>query len=210
MLYKESVNNETLELIINLQNKKYLQKFYLVGGTALALQLGHRQSIDIDLFSNFSFDAQEILEQLSYDFQFKLFYSTINTLKGSINNIQVDILAHRYQYIAETIIQNNISMVSLQDIAAMKLNAISTNGQRAKDFIDIFYLLKIYKMSDIINFYKKKYNQDNDINILKSLIYFDDVDIAELPVMLREPKLKWSVIKKTITKTVTDFVKNSK
>jgi len=210
MLYKETVDDTTLELIKKLQKAEYLQDFLLVGGTALALQLGHRKSVDIDLFSNFNFDTQQILEQISHDFQFKVFYTAANTLRGSINNIQVDILAHRYQYVGEKVIIENISQISLQDISAMKLNAISTSSQRVKDFIDIYYLLKIFKMNEIINFYKQKYIQENEINILKSLVYFDDVDLSDWPLMVKEPKLKWNDIKKNITKKVTDFVKNPK
>jgi len=207
MFYKETVDTATLELIQKLQSTEYLRNFYLVGGTALSLQLGHRKSIDIDLFSNFNFDAQLLLEQISFDFHFKVFFSEKNTLKGSINNIKVDILAHRYQYIAETTIIDNISILSLQDIAAMKLNAVSTSGQRVKDFIDIFYLLEKFELNEIIDFYKKKYNQDNDINILKSLVYFDDVDLTDWPVMVKNDKLSWTIVKKKLTKAVTDFIK---
>jgi len=141
MLQTQTVEPSTLELIKKLQEKDYLKDFHLVGGTALALNLGHRQSIDIDLFSNFSFDAQQMLEYLSFDFQFKLFYSAINTLKGSISNIQVDIIAHRYPYVKDPISADNITMLSTEYIIAMKINAISTSGHSLKDFIDIFFLL---------------------------------------------------------------------
>ena len=77
MLHKETVDQSTLELLIQIQQKEYMKGFFLVGGTALALKLGHRKSIDIDLFSNFSFDAGQILENLSADFRFNLFFSAI-------------------------------------------------------------------------------------------------------------------------------------
>ena len=68
MLYKETVDSTTLELLNSLQSKPYLKGFYLVGGTALALKLGHRKSVDLDLFSNFNFDVEQLLENLSADF----------------------------------------------------------------------------------------------------------------------------------------------
>ena len=86
MLHKETVDKQTLDLISELQKKTYLIDFYLVDGTALSLQLGHRKSIDIDLFCNFNFDAQQLLEQISNDFDFKIFFSSTNTLKGSIKS----------------------------------------------------------------------------------------------------------------------------
>jgi hypothetical protein len=81
MLYKEAIDRSTLELLIQLQQKEYLNRFYLAGGTALALRLGHRKSVDIDLFSDFSFDAGNLLEKLSADFNFELFFSAVNTIK---------------------------------------------------------------------------------------------------------------------------------
>jgi hypothetical protein len=129
MLPTTAVEAPTLELIKSLQNKPYLQGFYLVGGTALALHLGHRKSLDIDLFSNLSFDAGSLLEQIHQDFSYKLFFTASNTLKGTIENINVDILAHRYRYIAEPQDVHGVKLLSMPDIIAMKLNAISTSGQ---------------------------------------------------------------------------------
>ena len=136
MLHQETVDESTLELLIQLQNKDYLKGFYLAGGTALALSMGHRKSVDIDLFSDFKFDTAAILENLSADFVFQLFFSASNTIKGSINGIQIDILAHRYPLVGEPLFAENISMLSIEDITAMKLNAITVSGQRVKDFID--------------------------------------------------------------------------
>ena len=141
MLYKETISPNTLELLIRLQQKEYLKGFYLVGGTSLALQIGHRTSIDIDLFSDYSFDTGQLLENLNADFGFNLFFSATNTLKGSINGVQVYILAHRYPYVSPPVILDDIAMLSTEDIIAMKLNAISISGQRVKDFIDIYSLL---------------------------------------------------------------------
>ncbi len=202
MLFKKTVDQLTFDLIIKLQEKPYLEGFYLVGGTALALRLGHRRSVDIDLFCNFNFDAQDIFEKISNDFNFKIFYSAANTLKGSINNVQVDILAHRYPHIADLHVSEKIKMLSIQDISAMKLNAVCTNGQRVKDFIDIFYILQQIQLPEMIRFYKTKYNQTNDINVLKSLVWFDDVDLADWPVMIKDPQLTWNKIKKTISDSV--------
>ncbi|MBL7137441.1 MAG: nucleotidyl transferase AbiEii/AbiGii toxin family protein [Bacteroidales bacterium] len=205
----EAVEAPTLELIKSLQSKPYLQGFHLVGGTALALYLGHRKSIDIDLFSNFDFDSSELLEQIHQDFSYQLFHTASNTLKGCIGNINVDILAHRYKVIVEPNVIQGIRLLSERDIIAMKLNAISTSGQRSKDFIDIFYLLNKFNIRQMLDFYTEKYNQQNVAFILKSLIYFDDVDLADWPVLIENPKLKWVDVKKRIEKDVLDYVRNA-
>jgi len=203
----KAVEAPTLELIKSLQSKPYLQGFYLVGGTALALHLDHRKSFDIDLFSNFDFDAARLLEQIQQDFSYQMFFSSTNTLKGSIGNINVDLLAHRYKLIAEPEMLHGVNVLSVPDIIAMKLNAISTSGQRSKDFIDIFYLLKNYDLGKMIKFYQEKYNQQNAGHILKSLIYFNDVDLADWPVLIENPKLKWVDVKKRIEKAVMEYVR---
>jgi hypothetical protein len=209
MLHKETISPHTLELLIRLQQKDYLKGFYLVGGTALALQIGHRTSIDIDLFSDFSFDTGRILENLTADFDFKLFFSASNTLKGSIADVQVDILAHRYPYVSAPLNIEYISMLSTEDIIAMKLNAISISGQRIKDFIDIYYLLNLYSISDMIHFYKKKYVGYNEVNVLKSLTWFEDIDHSDWPLLLQNPDLKWPEITKKIIQETRKYLRKS-
>lgn len=207
MLHKETVDKPTLELLINLQQKLYLEGFYLAGGTALALYLGHRKSVDLDLFSNLDFESGPLLENLSADFPFNLFFSTKNTLKGSINQVQLDILAHRYPLIKPPVTIENVSLLSIEDIIAMKLNAIAVSGQRVKDFIDIFFLLEFFTVKQMVEFYKKKYSQYNEVNVLKSLCWFEDVDISGWPVLLRNPTLKWETIKKMLDKAVLTYLK---
>ena len=91
----------------------------------------------------------------------------------------------------------------------MKLNAISTSGQRSKDFIDIYYLLTIYRLEKMLGFYKEKYNQENTSFILKSLIYFEDVDLADWPVLIENPSLKWADVQKRIEKEVLDYARRA-
>ena len=205
MLPVKAVEAPILELIKSLQSKPYLRGFYLVGGTALALHLNHRKSVDIDLFSDFDFDSAVILEQIQQDFSFQLYLSASNTLKGFIGEINVDLLAHRYELIAEPETIQEVNVLSEPDIIAMKLNAISTSGQRSKDFIDIFYLLNNYDLGRMLGFYQKKYRQENVGHILKSLIYFEDVDLADWPVLIENPKLRWIDVRKRIEKVVMDY-----
>jgi hypothetical protein len=205
MLPVKAVEASTLELIKALQGKPYLKGFYLAGGTALALQLNHRRSVDIDLFSNFDFDAAELLEKMHQDFSYHLFLTAPNTLKGMIGKINVDILAHRYELVGEPEILHGVNALSVPDIIAMKLNAISTSGQRSKDFIDIFYLLQNYDLGSMLGFYQKKYKQENTGHILKSLVYFEDVDLADWPVLIDNPTLKWVDVRKRIEKVIMEY-----
>jgi predicted nucleotidyltransferase component of viral defense system len=208
MLHTQTVDDSILELLRSLQQKKYLNDFFLVGGTALALYYGHRKSIDLDLFTNQSFDASWLLEQLQQDFPIQLHFTSTNTIKGSINNIKVDLIAHRYQYLEEPFVYDDYRILSEKDIIAMKLNAISISGQRSKDFIDLFFALERYSIAEMVSFYQKKYGQQGDMHVLKSLVYFDDVDLSDWPMLIRLPNLKWDNVKAKIEEKVLEYSKS--
>ncbi|MEI6885338.1 MAG: nucleotidyl transferase AbiEii/AbiGii toxin family protein [Bacteroidota bacterium] len=97
---------------------------------------------------------------------------------------------------------DGISLLSMPDIAAMKLNAISLNGQRVKDFIDIYFLLEKYSIGQMLGFYRKKYTLQNDTIVLKSLAWFEDVELADWPVIIKEPKLTWTKVKKRLQQSL--------
>jgi hypothetical protein len=208
MLHTQTVEHSTLELLKSLQDKDYLRGFNLVGGTALALYLGHRTSIDIDLFSDFDFDTAQMLERIQHDYPLQLYYTAPNTIKGSIENVRVDFIAHRYPFLNQPAEIDGFRMLSEPDIIAMKLNAISTSGQRSKDFIDIYFALetKKYSLADMLKFYQTKYSQLGDMHVLKSLMYFDDIDLSDWPVLLRKPHLKWLDISERIEKEVLQLL----
>jgi hypothetical protein len=165
MLRTETVDPTTLELIKELQAKPYLNDFFLVGGTALSLYFGHRKSIDIDLFVNKPFDALDLLEKIQDDFSYQLYFTAISTLKGSIREVNVDLISHRYPLLNPPLSVDGISLLSVADIIAMKLNAISISGQRSKDFIDIYFALEHFAIVDMLSFYKNKYSQSGDMHM---------------------------------------------
>jgi predicted nucleotidyltransferase component of viral defense system len=209
MLHTNTVDPSTLELLRSLQGRSYLENFHLAGGTALALHLGHRTSVDLDLFSNVSFDEERMMEAIQQDYNLRLLYTAPGTLKTIINDVNVDIIVHKYPHLSDPIVTGNVRLYSEGDILAMKINAISVSGERSKDFIDIYYALEKYDISTIISFYRQKYNQQGDMHILKSLLYFDDVDLADWPVLIRDPELKWEEVKESIERAVLAFTREN-
>lgn len=206
MLFKNTIEESTLELLKKLQSTDELKNFCLAGGTALALQIGHRKSIDLDFFTQKDFDSNFLLEFLEQNFDFKLDFSAKNTLKGSINNIKIDLISHKYPLVKPIIEIEDVFLHSIEDIAAMKLNAIAGNGTRSKDFIDVYFILKQYSVKDILDFYKKKYQSRNVLHIIKSLTYFDDISTHDWPEMVLEKELKLSGLKKDIEKKIKQFL----
>jgi len=198
MLHQEASEPATLALIRQLQADPVLDGFLLAGGTALALMIGHRISIDIDLFTRKPFDAEALNEHLEKRYGFSLQFMHKNTLKGFINWVFVDILTHDYPLLVSPLNTDNIVMISKEDIAAMKVNAITGNGTRAKDFVDIYFLLKEFSFKEILDFYSQKYRQRNSFHAVKSLTYFDDIDATAWPNLIREKQLKLKDVRKEI------------
>jgi len=207
MLQTQVLETATLELLKSLQAKDYLLGFNLAGGTALSLYYGHRKSIDLDLFSNQSFDAVQLLENLQQDYPIQLFFTSPSTIKGSIKGVNVDFIAHRYPDLKPPLNSSGVTIFSEEDILAMKLNAISVSGQRSKDFVDIYFALEHFRLGEILRFYREKYQQRDSTHVLKSLVFYDDVDLSDWPVLLKQPNLNWTIAKNTIEKAVLNFVK---
>lgn len=207
MLFKETVSSATLELIKTLQADNHLKDFLLVGGTGLSLQIGHRISVDIDLFTRNPFNEQEYLEYLEKTYRFSLQYMHQHTLKGFINGIFVDLIRHDYRLIKPPVQDEGFMLCSKADIVAMKVNAITGNGTRAKDFVDIYFLLKEFSFAEIISFYTEKYITRNDFHAVKSLTYFDDISESDWPNMVKEKGLTLDEVKKSITQHRDEFIK---
>lgn len=184
MLYKETIEPKTLELLIDLQKEPLLSTFNLVGGTALALHLGHRKSIDLDFFTSESFDLEEVKMMLIKKYDFKVSYSRSQTLKGFINGIKVDFIKFDYPHLHNCDIIDEVRIESIPDIIAMKLLSITDNGSRIKDFIDIAYLSSWFSLEEMLQFFIRKITNSNVIMPIKALTYFDDIDFNESIVML--------------------------
>jgi len=200
MLQKAAVEQKLLNLITRLQKDAALKNFFLVGGTALALHIGHRKSIDIDLFTEEAFDENTMLEYLERSYDFRMNYKAQSTLKGSIEDIRVDLIAHQYPSLRELLEIEGIRLASVEDISAMKVNAIAGDGTRVKDFIDLYFLLKQFSIGVIVDFFSAKYSARNNAHTIKSLTWFEDVDLNDWPVMIREPELTFKKVKSSIIK----------
>ena len=172
-----------------------LKELVLVGGTNLALRYGHRSSIDIDLFGQHNVEVEELSGILSQ-------FGQINLLKASkaiqiynLNNIKVDFVRYSYQWIAPMIELDGIRFAASEDIAAMKIAAIVQRGSR-KDFIDLYLLLQLFSLEEILNFYERKIADGSKFLALKSLTYFADAENEVMPKMFMQ--VTWPQIKKAI------------
>ena len=163
MLHTEVVSGKTLELLKKLEAENAMTRFNLAGGTSLALYLGHRRSVDLDLFTPKPFDAAELERFLMDKYGFRTGFMERNTLKGSIDGIKIDCITHSYEYLEKPYIEYGIRLYSMQDIIAMKLSAIADDGSRLKDFIDIAFLSTRFPFNSMLGMYERKFEQDGKI-----------------------------------------------
>ncbi len=195
MLQTQTVVPELLELLKRIMEEPLFKNFNLVGGTALSLQIGHRNSIDIDLFGEQEIDQNGFIETLKNFGDVLIKTSSKNILITEINTIKVDFVNYKYKLLDKSFEIEQIRMLSDKDIAAMKLNAIAGRGSK-KDFIDLFFLLKKYSLKEMISFYNQKYTDGSEFMVQKSLTYFDDADEQLSPKMFYD--FNWEDCKQKI------------
>ncbi len=195
MLHYSTVDSSTLELLKRLQQLPSLQDTRLVGGTALALRLGHRKSVDLDLFGNISVGTDVLVEELKCLGNLITLKESKNIHIYSLNNVKVDVVNYAYTWQDEQFCEDGLRLAGLKDIAAMKIAAITGRGSK-KDFIDIYFLSKIYSLQEMLSCYLAKYSEGSEFMALKSLIYFEDAEPEPCPYMLE--KVTWEQVKEAI------------
>ena len=201
MLHTETVEGTTLELLRRLQSESMLDSFCLAGETALALSLGHRKSLDLDLFTPYPFDVLLLKDFLETKYGFRTDFLEKNTLKGTINGVKIDCITHAYERLENPCMEDGIRLYALEDIVAMKLSAIANNGSRLKDFIDIAFLSTRLSFYSMLKCYERKFPKSNVIRPFKAITYFDDIDFDENIIML-SGTYDWKHIEKRLLEMV--------
>jgi len=203
MLSLQTVTPDTLELLKVLDAQPELQAMRLVGGTALALQYGHRQSVDLDFFGHLSVTMDDLITMTKGIGQCTILNRTKYILQLVINNIKVDFVNYMcYDWIDTPVVENGITLASDKDIAAMKVNAIINRGTK-KDFVDLFVLLQHYSLAQILDFYTQKYPDFSSYRALLSLTYFADAETQDMPHLFIPDS--WEHMKTTIIAAVKEY-----
>jgi predicted nucleotidyltransferase component of viral defense system len=173
----------------------FIEDFYLAGGTALALQLGHRWSEDLDFFTKTRFDSFELITRLSKLGEFTLTGQDDTTVHGLMGNIKLSFLYYPYSQLEGFHIYKGIKIAHIKDIALMKIIALIQRGSK-KDFIDLFFIEKEgIRIEQIMDLFSKKFcfASYEPMLIYKSLGYFEDADREITPKMFID--ISWEKIK---------------
>ena len=208
MLYTGTIDAATMALLRELMKLPTVKPFSLVGGTALALQFGHRISDDIDLFIEKDFDKQKVLAGLKRKFGKRLFYEEPGNPLGIfcyIDGIKVDLVKHKHPCIRPIVAEEEIRMYSLEDIAAMKVATVLRRA-RKKDFWDIAELLGVYSVDQLVHYFYEKFpEQMLLISIPQALTFFKEAEEDDDPQSLKGQT--WKKVKGTIQKAVRNYLK---
>ncbi len=186
MLQTATVAPDTLELLGCLQTEPLLHSTRLVGGTALSLQIGHRKSDDLDLFSVDPLDGAAVQGMLVEKYGFVPSVIAENTLIGFIHGVKIDVIYHPFPWLDNAIVETGFRIATKKDIAAMKMHAIINSGKRPKDFIDVAFLSMHFSYNEIKRLLLRRYPAYDPIMADRAVIYFEDIDealIAEISMI---------------------------
>jgi predicted nucleotidyltransferase component of viral defense system len=206
-VFEQVLPGNTKAILALLEKAEIIQKAYLAGGTALALQLGHRISYDLDFFTKEEFNEQMLLPESKKISDFQLEKIAWRTILGKFEDVKFSIFYYKYPILYPIKKFGMINITDVLDIAAMKIAAVASRGTK-RDFIDLYFICKeTASLKEAINLYDRKYQNlaATKVHIIKSLVYFDDANPEEMPEMLK--KVTWEEVKKYFENEVKKLVK---
>jgi predicted nucleotidyltransferase component of viral defense system len=202
MFHRSTVDLSTFQLLQSVFKIDFVKSnFALAGGTSLALQVGHRKSIDLDFFSEKKFSTRELEIILTDSTTWKYEASGISErmLFCFLNRVKCDFVNEPFPLIEPFIEEEGILLYSLKDIAAMKLHTICGRGKK-KDFFDVYVLMQLFGWKQLLKWFEQKYGGSQLFFLWKSIIYFsdaeDDVDIRGIAPYT----VSWGEVKEYILK----------
>lgn len=195
-MHPEILAAKTASCFQRLKSESFLKSFYLGGGTAVALLLGHRQSVDLDFFSSSRINTLQLQQNLSSCGNFILDQESPGTLHGSLDQVKFSFLEYSYSLLQPPLIYEGIAVANRQDLCCMKLEAIASRGKK-RDFFDVYALAQEgHSLNEMLLWFQKKYQSIhyNQLHLIKSLVYFDDAEPDPDPLLLKP--MKWSEVKR--------------
>lgn len=206
-MFEQVLPGNTKAILALLEKSEVIQKAYLAGGTALALQLGHRISYDLDFFTQEEFDEQMLLPEIKKISDFQLEKIAWRTILGKFKDVKFSIFYYKYPLLYAAKKFGMVNITDVRDIAAMKIAAIASRGTK-RDFVDLYFICREnISLPDAIGLYDKKYENlaTTEMHIMKSLVYFEDAESDETPKMLKEAT--WEKVKKYFEDEVKKLVR---
>ncbi len=194
-MYEGTLSLHVQNVLAQLGNSGVVSQMYLVGGTALALQLGHRVSLDFDFCVKGNVMAENIARDLGSVGKFTVdLLEPPHTLLGTLEGVKVSVFRYDYELLNPFIYYKKVALASVKDIAVMKLTALCGRAKK-RDYVDVYVLSQQYPLEEQFSWYEKKYGVlgNNVYTLIKALGYFEDAEIDKMPKML--VPLEWEQVK---------------
>lgn len=195
MLHLETVKPDTLGLLKELMALPMLSPFNLAGGTSLALQIGHRESVDLDFFGSHQIPHENILNEIATISEPTVFTNSRSILIVKMKDVKVDFVNYKYLPIGPLLEVDGLRLLSMLDIGAMKLNAITGRGKQ-RDFYDLYFLLEYFDFHTLLDAFSQKYPDGSIWLVAKSITYFEDAEGDEMPKVFKD--IPWEEVKQKI------------
>lgn len=194
-MFSQAISQDTLRGLKKLGNNDVLGSAYLAGGTSLALQLGHRLSLDLDFFTPDVFEELTIENKLKKSGKFERERLDWRTVLGIFEKVKFSYFFYEYPLVSDTILFENVPLAQPPDIAVMKLQAISDRGAR-RDFIDMYFMKDLFTLEQVFEWYDIKFGkaEERKYQLLKGLQYFEDAEAEVMPDMLLP--VDWNEVKR--------------
>ncbi|PIP57434.1 hypothetical protein COX03_03165, partial [Candidatus Woesebacteria bacterium CG22_combo_CG10-13_8_21_14_all_39_10] len=191
--------------VLNQNQKKVLSKlsfltrdgFYLAGGTSLAIQIGHRTSFDFDFYTPNHFDQNTLFDKFLEIFGDEAIKTSLakNTLFCTLKTVDCSFFTYPYKLLKKPVLKRGMAVVSLEDIAAMKLLAVNRRPAK-RDYVDVYYLLEKFSLGEMIDFAKEKFPNFNFYYLLRALSYFEDIkDDERRKIQMTDKNFSWEAAK---------------
>ena|SRR6266536_5028954 len=200
--HREVISPPVEQALRALQESSILARFYLAGGTGLALQLGHRRSLDLDFFSPQEFDPEIIVSRIQHLDGFSVVARDAQTLHTHLLGTKVSFLGYAYPVLFSLQELLDVNVADPRDIACMKISAIAGRGTK-RDFVDLYAASKLYGLRTLLDLFKEKFARANysAVHLLKSLTYFEDAEKDPMPNMLTA--IDWEEVKAFLVNEVS-------
>lgn len=206
-MFTKALHPDTLRALKLVSKISLIKKSYLAGGTALALHLGHRVSVDLDFFTPEALDENILSNNLKEIPDFVEEGKAWRTIWGRVANTKFSLFYYQYPLINNTVEFEGVPISGKADIAAMKIHVIEDRGTK-RDFIDLYFLAKEFSLEEMLKFYDQKYGvlDQHLYSIIRSLDYFADAEIDPNPQMLIP--VSWEEVKNFFKEKAMNLAKN--
>lgn len=186
-MYVESISAKVQANLELVGRTPLATRFYLAGGTAIALHLGHRHSYDLDFFSPAPFDKGDPRRFLSHLGRLAVEQEDEGTFLGTLNDVRISFFIYPYRLLASPVLFGTVRIAAPKDLVVMKLDAIAARGKK-RDFIDLYFMCRDFlPLREMLPLIEQKYEgvKYNFTHLLKSLVYFEDAEADPMPEMLK-------------------------